>query len=135
MLYYIKKYPLSLFVVISIVYLSFFRPPSIDTTTEIPHLDKIIHFCMYFVMSGILWLEFIRTHKNNGIIWHAWRGAFVAPILFSGAIELLQEYCTTYRGGDILDFIANTLGVTIASIIGYSYLRRKIKATSKVCDL
>ena len=31
-------------------------------------------------------------------------GAFVCPVLFSGAVELLQAFCTTYRGGDWLDF-------------------------------
>ena len=53
-------------------------------------------------------------------------GAFVCPVLFSGMVELLQEYCTTYRGGDWLDFAANTTGALIASLIGYFVLRPRM---------
>ena len=107
MLSYIKKYPISLFIILTVIYLSFFKPPKTDLD-EIPNLDKLVHVCMYFGMSGMLWLEFLRAHRrDNAPIWHAWVGAFLCPILFSGCVELLQEYCTTYRGGDWLDFAAN----------------------------
>ena len=45
------------------------------------------------------------------------------PIAFSGAIELAQSYCTEHRGGDWLDFTANTLGVLLATLVGYYILR------------
>ena len=71
---------------------------------------------MYFGMSGMLWLEFLRAHwRDRTPMWHAWVGAFVCPVLFSGAVELLQAFCTTYRGGDWLDFAANTTGAVLAS--------------------
>ena len=41
----------------------------------------------------------------------------------SGVIELLQEYCTTYRGGDWFDFLANISGVTLATLFSYFVLR------------
>jgi VanZ family protein len=47
--------------------------------------------------------------------------------LFSGMVELLQEYCTTYRGGDWLDFAANTTGAVLASMVGYFILRPRMK--------
>lgn len=119
MLYYIKKYPVSLAIILAVIYLSFFKPPSTDLN-EIPNLDKVVHVCMYFGMSGMLWVEFLRAHKRNcAPLWHAWAGAFACPILFSGIVELLQEYCTTYRGGDWMDFAANTTGVVLASLGGY----------------
>ena len=94
---------------------------------EIPNIDKIVHICMYLGMSGMLWLEFLRAHqKGDSPLWHAWVGAFVCPVLFSGMVELLQEYCTTYRGGDWLDFAANTTGALIASLIGYFVLRPRM---------
>lgn len=72
--------------------------------SEIPNLDKLVHICMYFGMSGMLWLEFLRAHRRDEApLWHAWIGAFFCPVLFSGCVELLQEYCTSYRGGDWLD--------------------------------
>ena len=60
MLSYIKKYPISLFIILTVIYLSFFKPPKTDLS-EIPNLDKLVHICMYFGMSGMLWLEFLRA--------------------------------------------------------------------------
>ena len=55
MLSYIKKYPVSLFIILAVIYLSFFKPPSTEIS-KIPNIDKVVHICMYFGMSGMLWL-------------------------------------------------------------------------------
>lgn len=82
---------------------------------------------MYFGMSGMLWLEFLRAHrKENAPLWHVWIGAVACPILFSGMVELLQAYCTTYRSGDWRDFAANATGVIVASLIGYLLVRPRM---------
>ncbi|NDV81040.1 VanZ family protein [Bacteroides sp. 51] len=130
MIPYIKKYPVSIAVILLVIYLSFFKPPSLpDTDWEIPHLDKVVHMGMYFVMSGMLWWEFFRSHKSGLPMRRAWIGAFLFPVLFSGGVELLQEYCTTYRGGDWLDFLANTTGALLASLffvyIAYPRMQKK----------
>ena len=121
MLRYIKKYPVSLCIILLVTYLSLFKPPTEEMDLIlIPHMDKVVHLGMYFVMSGMLWWEFLRAHrKDNTPLWHAWVGAMLCPILFSGLVELIQAYCTTYRGGDWWDFAANSLGVLLASAIGY----------------
>ena len=124
MLYFLKKYPVSLLVILAVIYLSFFRPPSTELST-IPNIDKVVHVCMYFGMSGMLWLEFLRAHRRDRVpLWHAWVGALLCPVLFSGMVELLQAYCTTYRGGDWLDFAANTAGALLASGVA-QVVRRK----------
>ena len=114
MLYYIKKYPVSLVIILAVIYLSFFKPPTTDLGT-IPNLDKVVHICMYFGMSAM---------------WHAWVGAFVCPVLFSGAVELLQAFCTTYRGGDWLDFAANTTGAVLASLVACFVLKPRVMRKS-----
>ena len=127
MLYYIKKYPLSLLIILTVVYLSFFKPPQTEMDS-IPGIDKVVHVCMYLGMSGMLWLEFVRAHRKDAgrvRMWHARVGAALCPVLFSGVVELLQEYCTTYRGGDWLDFAANTTGVLLASLVGRFVLMRR----------
>lgn len=127
MLYYIKKYPVSLVIILTVIYLSFFKPPTTDLNT-IPNLDKVAHICMYFGLSGMLWLEFLRAHKRDHVpLWHAWIGAFFCPVIFSGIVELLQEYCTTYRGGDWLDFAANTTGAVLASLAACLVLKPRMK--------
>lgn len=79
MLYYIKKYPVSLFIILTVIYLSFFKPPSTEIS-KIPNIDKVVHICMYFGMSGMLWLEFLRAHRrDNAPLWHAWQGRLSVP--------------------------------------------------------
>ena len=130
MLYYIKKYPVSLVIILAVIYLSFFKPPPTDLGT-IPNRDKVVHICMYFGMSGMLWLEFLRAHRRDRTpMWHAWVGAFVCPVLFSGAVELLQAFCTTYRGGVWLDFAANTTGAVLASLVACFVLKPRVMRKS-----
>ena len=124
LIYYIKKYPFSLAIILIVIYLSFFKPPRMDDIPLFPGVDKVVHFCMYGGMSGMLWLEFLRNHrKYETVLWHAWIGAVLCPIVMSGIIEILQEYCTTYRGGDWFDFLANTCGVIAATAFAWFVLR------------
>lgn len=124
MLYYLKKYPLSLTVIAIVIYLSFFKPPTLDNIPLFEGFDKLVHFCMYGGVSGILWLEFLRNHhKYEAVLWHAWIGAVFCPIAMSGLIEILQQYCTSYRGGEWSDFLANTCGVIAATVFAWFVLR------------
>ena len=82
MLYYFRKYPVSLIIVAIIFYLSFFTPPKTDVE-EIPYIDKIVHICMYGGLCFILWIEYLRNHKAinwNHVIW----GGIIAPVAMSG---------------------------------------------------
>ena len=125
---YLKKYPISILIILVVTYLSFFKPPSPPDINDIPGIDKIVHFCMYLGMSGMLWLEFYRAHRNDNVPkWHAWIGAIACPIAFSGIVELLQEYCTTNRTGDWWDFAANTLGVIVASLLAAKLKKYVVK--------
>ena len=61
--------------------------------------------------------QYLRCHKlleGRKLFLYAWLG----PVLMSGLLELLQKYCTTTRQGEWLDFAANTVGVTLGTIIG-----------------
>ncbi len=50
----------------------------------------------------------------------------------SGAIELAQEYLTTNRSGDYIDFAANSTGVLLAAVIGHFCLRPYINSRKKL---
>lgn len=117
MLRYIKKYPVSLLVILTVTYLSFFHVPS-TRFDGVSGIDKLVHICMYMGMSGMLWLEFLRAHRRDVVpVWHAWIGATLCPIVFSGMVELLQA-CTPHRSGDWMDFVANCTGVLLATVVG-----------------
>ncbi len=130
MLHYLRHYPLSLAVIATICYLSFFTPPE-TKAEEIPYIDKVVHICMYGGLCFIIWLEYLRKHSSVNYK-RMLTGGIIAPILMSGCIELLQEYCTTNRGGDWADFIANITGVGLATLFGhyvlYPYFRKRRNA-------
>lgn len=108
------KYPLSITVLAAIVYLSFFKPPKVSFET-IKYIDKIVHLVMYGGLCSVMWFEYYLTHastsKKKIVMW-----IFFAPLLFSGAIEFGQSYLTSYRGGDFLDFVFNSMGVVLAAL-------------------
>ena len=110
----LKRYPLSLILLVTIIYLSFFKPPK-SVISDIDNIDKVAHLLMYGGFCSVLWFEYFLTHLrfNRRNIFY---GAIVAPIIFSGAIEILQEMLTRYRGGDWMDFLFNSIGVIGAAI-------------------
>ena len=115
MLQYLKKYPFSLCVILAILYLSFFTPPKTDLG-EIPGFDKFAHTAMYGGLCLVIWFEYLRSHRSlNATKMCIW--GFIAPILMSGVIELMQA-CTENRSGEWLDFYANSLGAVLAALIG-----------------
>jgi VanZ family protein len=121
MIQYLRKYPLSVLVILVIFYLSFFTPPKTDLD-EVPNIDKLVHTCMYGGLCCMIWLEYLRSHRSLDrtrlTLW-----AVLAPIAMSGLIELLQAYATTTRSGDWLDFAANSLGALLAIPVGLYVLR------------
>lgn len=120
MLRYLKKYPLSLFIIVIILYLSFFTPPQTDMP-EIPYMDKLVHICMYGGLCLFIWIEYLRSHQ---IMNHPRMiiGGVILPFILSGAIEWLQSF-TSNRSGDWADLMANLLGILLAALFGKFVLR------------
>ncbi len=121
MLCYLKKYPVSLLILAAILYLSFFTPPETDAA-KIPYIDKVAHVCMYGGLCLFIWIEYLRSHQAVSRC-RVLVGAYLLPIMLSGAIECLQAFCTTNRGGEWLDLAANVFGVLSAAFIGEFILR------------
>lgn len=121
--HFIRKYPISVICIVLIWILSlvpFFPETPLD---DVRFIDKWVHVVMYGGTFTVLWIEYARKHNapdyKKLFIW-AWLG----PIMMSGILELLQEYCTGgHRNGDWLDFAANATGVTLAAMIGLLILR------------
>ena len=114
----LKRYPLS-WCCIVLVWILSLTPIFPETPfDDVAFIDKWTHLVMYGGTCSVIWFEYLRHHNRLDyeklIFW-----AFLAPILMSGLLELLQAYCTGgHRNGDWLDFAANSTGVTLGAVFG-----------------
>lgn len=126
---YLKKYPLSILTICVILFLSFFNPPE-TALNQVSNIDKVAHFFMYFGFCSILWWEYYRSHRLP----NAKRlipGAIIAPILFSGLIEIGQQTLTPTRCADWGDFLFNTLGCLTAALFSQLFTRHMVEKWRK----
>lgn len=125
MMNYIKKYPFSIIIISAILFLSFFNPPE-TPLNRVTNIDKVLHFLMYFGFCCVLWFEYFWGHEHGDarrlILW-----AIIAPILFSGLIEIGQQTLTPSRSADWWDFLFNTLGCLAAVLFSQLVTRRIVK--------
>ena len=117
LLLYFRRYPITFLLAFAIVLLSLLPVPDVRVTVEVPLMDKWAHMVMYGVLTLVIWLEYIRVHRQM-------RGrrlllmAFLAPIAMGGVLELMQAYLTTCRSGEWLDFVANSIGAVVGAGCG-----------------
>lgn len=113
----VTKYPVSSIYIAFIWVLCFMDVPQ-TPLNNVTLMDKWVHILMYAGTCATIWWEYIHRHETmdkKKLLLLAW----LAPIIMSGAIELLQAYCTGgRRSGDWLDFAANSIGATLGAVIG-----------------
>lgn len=123
---------LPLIVAFIIFYLSCLIEPSEIPKIEIDFfipIDKVVHFCMYFGLAFVIALNYIIVNKGKIIILRLICFATLAPIIYGGMIEILQERYFN-RSGDWSDFLANTIGtICVLPIALYikQYVLRKYR--------
>ena len=122
-----RHYPLSCLCVIVIWVLCFWTPPH-TPLDNVPLMDKWTHILMYAGTCGVVWAEYLRRHRSAASVRQMLLWAWLAPVLMSGLIELLQAYCTGgRRSGDWLDFLANGIGATLGFGLGDLLYRAKFR--------
>ena len=128
MIIFLKKYYLSLLIVIIITILCL-----IDTTPlpnpHIVNFDKLVHVIMFLGVSGVIFFDntsYLKFPINKRRILF---GSFLFPAVFAGLIEIMQEYLTSTRFGDWFDFFFGVIGTFFGWIISFNinsyYLLKK----------
>ena len=86
---------------------------------RIPHIDKIVHFSMYFFFTAVILYE--HRKKVTGIS----RVLLMAliPFFYGIMMEVLQITVTVYRSGNAGDAIANTAGILTALLLWFLLIR------------
>lgn len=88
---------------------------------NIPHMDKIIHMLLYFILSVTLLASFIRKNKYKKIDQKII--TFVWVVSYGLLMEVFQYYFTQTRSAEIYDSLANTAGCIFA-VLFYPYINK-----------
>ena len=113
---FLKKYFLTIIFSSIFLYLCLMN---VQDLPEAPmtNFDKLVHFLMFLSLSGCVFFENTRYLRRKisrrRIVW----GSFIFPTVFSGLIEIVQEYFTLYRTGDWMDFLWDTIGALLGLAI------------------
>lgn len=111
----LKKNILSLITALIILYLSLANANTFSEINDFgfPHLDKAVHFCMYFAfMIMLLYENKLSLKDKRNILFLS-----LIPFFYGILMECLQSWLTTTRSGDIIDAFVNLIGILIALIV------------------
>jgi VanZ family protein len=92
------------------IYLPAGRLPE-NAFLNIPHFDKIVHFILFFILCLLLFkpLKYLNTD-------HVILSPFISFVL-AALIELTQQWLSSSRHSNIIDFFANLAGILAALAI------------------
>ena len=113
----IRKYRVSLFLIAAILTVCIIPLPE-TPVDDVPMMDKWTHFVMFGVLSLCIIAEYVYWHRKPKARDVA-LGGMLLPFALGGLIELVQAYCTGgNRSGDVMDWLADGIGVLIGAAIG-----------------
>ncbi len=113
-------------VYIAISVLSLYPLKDIPQIVNVPFADKWAHCLMYFGVSCCAWImvavsggssRSAGSGRRHRFFWQTFF-TLILPIVFGGVMEILQASINTGRSGDIMDFLANSVGVLLALPVG-----------------
>lgn len=90
---------------------------------RIEHFDKFVHFSLYLVLGVLLFFESRNLKENENLKLKTIIAVGSISIGYGIVIELIQLLFATTRSAELLDVLANTLGVFI-SVIAYFVVNR-----------
>lgn len=90
---------------------------------DIPHLDKFIHFFLYFVFTLLLISENNTSKHHRKVTVNAILIAAAISIPTGAIIEILQKVILIGRSSDVLDLVANVFGF-LAATLSYRQVNR-----------
>jgi VanZ family protein len=82
--------------------------PRVRIPGEIPHSDKIVHFGAFGLLAVLYWLFARARGLSPRFVWVS----SAILIAYAGLDEYLQQFFGRYT--DLMDFVANTIGIVVA---------------------
>lgn len=86
---------------------------------NIPNLDKIVHFGMFFILCLLLFRP-VKQFTPNFYFWTP-----LLALVLAVSLEFLQEHITASRSSDAFDLLANSAGLAFAAIFYRLFINGK----------
>ncbi|GHV10002.1 membrane protein [Bacteroidia bacterium] len=118
----LKKYGLSGLLCIVILILCLMNTQDFPEA-PMSNFDKLVHTILFLAVSGVVFFDNTARLKIKISERRLFLGSLIFPIVFSGLIEILQEYCTLYRTGDWMDWVFDSVGAATGWIICWALNR------------
>jgi VanZ family protein len=120
----IRKNLFSILAALLLLYLSLANGEKFQkmALSNIPNIDKIVHFGMYFFLMAVIIIEHRKNIKN-------YRSLFLLtlfPLLYGILMEILQMTLTSTRSGDVFDALFDAGGI-LAAVMIWVLLKPSIK--------
>lgn len=92
---------------------------------ELLNFDKFVHAGIFFVLLVLTVRGFFLQTTFLKIQHHPKMTAFACCVIYGALLEIMQGTLFEQRSADILDFIANTVGVAVGVLL-YDRVERSI---------
>ena len=86
-----------------------------EVDIKVPQFDKLVHFGIYFVFT-IIWFACFYNYSKSGVVKNLIKAA-IWGLGFGVVVEILQSLNPNARSGDVLDVLANSIGIIVAVLI------------------
>ena len=83
--------------------------------------DKMQHALAYGLLTAVGGWVFLAHISSR---WKIWLGAALFAVLCGGLLEILQGLLTRTRQPDILDLLADGVGIVIVAVVGLLLQKR-----------
>ena len=111
----VKKNIFSILVALIIMYLSLANSHTFDKVPliNIPNIDKVVHFGMYFSLMSVIIFENRKTIKSISLLFLTG----LIPLFYGILMEILQATLTVTRTGSFYDALANSAGILVSILL------------------
>lgn len=87
---------------------------------NIPFVDKIIHFFLYFLLAILIMFGTLKKAKTTLTIRH-FLFTFFISLFYGVLLEALQDFLFIMRSGDFMDIAANATGSFVGLVVFYFF--------------
>ena len=105
--------------------------PEIKDAPQIPHLDKVAHFC-YFMAGGFCFANFLILTKPVSL---SWKRIILITFLVGAAVGAIDEYHQTMTlgrtGNDLGDWCADITG-TLAGAYYCFFMWKRLRKNQSI---